>query len=261
MSELLETCESAARAGGRELLAWRGRFQTRQKAPADLVTDADMASQVAVRNEILARFPDHAFLGEEQPRYDLQVAEDQVIWIADPLDGTTNYVHGYPFYSVSVAVARGKQLLAGVVYDPLTDECFAAEHGSGAWRNGERLRTSEVPTVGEALVAVSLPPRVSADAPDLLDFVRVAQVSQAVRRSGSAALNLAYVASGRLDAFWATSINAWDVAAGVLLILEAGGIVTGRDGAGFDLWKPHFVAAAGSGLHSELLGVLGSYVP
>jgi myo-inositol-1(or 4)-monophosphatase len=116
---------------------------------------------------------------------------------------------------------------------------------------------SEVKTVGEALVAVSLPPRVAADAPDLMDFVRVVQVSQAVRRSGSAALNLAYVATGRLDAFWATKIQPWDVAAGVLLIREAGGLVTGRDGNEFDVWRPHFVAAACDELHRELMAVLG----
>jgi myo-inositol-1(or 4)-monophosphatase len=259
MTELLETCEAAARAGGRELLAWRGRFQTRQKAPADLVTDADMASQSAVRSEILARYPDDSFVGEEQLLFEPIIAEDRSVWIADPLDGTTNYVHGYPFYSVSVAVARGNKLLAGVVYDPLTDECFAAERGCGASCNGERLTTSRIASVGEALVAVSLPPRVAADAPDLMDFVRVAQVSQAVRRSGSAALNLAYVASGRLDAFWATTINPWDVAAGILLIQEAGGVVTGRDGGAFDLWNPHFIAAAGDDLHRQLRGVLGNY--
>jgi myo-inositol-1(or 4)-monophosphatase len=119
------------------------------------------------------------------------------------------------------------------------------------------MRTSDVSSVAEALVAISLPPRVKPDAPDLADFVRVAQFSQAVRRSGSAALNLAYVACGRLDAFWATHINPWDVAAGVLLVREAGGVVSGRDGSEFDVWNPHFVSAAGTILHGDLLRVLG----
>ncbi len=144
-----------------------------------------------------------------------------------------------------------------MIYDPLANELFFAEQGRGAWCNGERLKTSSVTSVGEALVAVSLPPRVGPETPDLADFIRMVQYSQAVRRSGSAALNLAYVAHGRLDAFWATKIQPWDVAAGVLLVREAGGIVTGRHGGEFDVWSPHFVSAAGAELHGELMRVLG----
>jgi myo-inositol-1(or 4)-monophosphatase len=256
MSELLETCELAARAGASELLSWRGRFETREKAPADLVTDADLASQAAIRAEIAARFPHHLFVGEEKTSQ-VEVGGDDFVWLVDPLDGTTNYIHGYPCYAVSIAVARGRELLAGVIYDPLANELFFAEQGRGAWCNGERLKTSNVASVGEALVAVSLPPRVGPETPDLADFIRMVQYSQAVRRSGSAALNLAYVAHGRLDAFWATKIQPWDVAAGVLLVREAGGIVTGRDGGEFDVWRPHFVSAAGAELHGELMHVLG----
>ena len=256
MNKLVETCEIAARAGASELLAWRGRFVTREKAPADMVTDADLASQAAIRAEIAAHFPHHLFLGEEKTSQ-LEVSDDDYVWLVDPLDGTTNYIHGYPCYAVSVAVSKGNTLLAGVIFDPLADEIYVAEQGAGAFCNGERLATSKVLTVGEALVAVSLPPRVGPESPDLADMVRVIQVSQAVRRSGSAALNLAYVAQGRLDAFWATKIQPWDVAAGVLLVREAGGIVTGRDGAEFNLWNPHFASAAGTELHMDLLRTLG----
>jgi myo-inositol-1(or 4)-monophosphatase len=256
MSELLETCELAARAGASELLAWRGRFESREKAPADLVTDADLASQAAIRAEIAARFPHHLFVGEEKTSQ-VEVGDDDFVWLVDPLDGTTNYIHGYPCYAVSIAVARGRELLAGVIYDPLSNELFFAEQGKGAWCNGERLKTSSVTAVGEALVAVSLPPRVGPETPDLADFIRMVQFSQAVRRSGSAALNLAYVAHGRLDAFWATKIQPWDVAAGVLIVREAGGVVTGRDGQEFDVWNPHFVSAAGTALHGELMRILG----
>jgi myo-inositol-1(or 4)-monophosphatase len=261
VTDLSPVCESAARAGARELLAWRGRFQTREKAPADLVTDADLASQAAVRAEIASRFPTHGFVGEEQDSAAGMFDGDQFVWLVDPLDGTTNYVHGYPCYAVSVAVARGGELLAGVIYDPLADECFAARLGQGAWLNGTRVHTSDARSVADALVAVSLPPRIRRDAPDLVDFIRAVQVSQAVRRSGSAALNLAYVACGRLDAFWATHIHAWDVAAGVLLIREAGGVVTGRDGGEFELRNPHFISAANSELHRDLLQVLSRNEP
>jgi len=221
-----------------------------------LVTDADFASQAAIRREIAARFPHHLFLGEEKSLA-VEVNDDDFVWLVDPLDGTTNYAHGYPCYAVSVAVAHGRELLAGVVFDPLAEEFFVAEQGLGAFCNGKRLATSSVDSVGKALVAVSLPPRVGPDSPDLKDFIRVVQVCQAIRRSGSAALNLAYVAHGRLDAFWATKINPWDVAAGVLLVHEAGGVVTGRGGYEFDLWDPHFVSAAGQPLHGDLLHVLG----
>jgi myo-inositol-1(or 4)-monophosphatase len=257
MRELMETCEVAARAGARELVAWRGRFKTREKGPADLVTDADLASQAAIRAVVESRFPEHAFLGEEQPSA-ASYGDDRYVWLVDPLDGTTNYIHGYPCYSVSVAVARGQELLAGAVYDPISEKCYVAERGGGAWCGGDRLKTSDVVSVGESLVAVSLPARVPRDSPDLADFVRVVQVCQAIRRSGSAAMNLVYLACGQIDGFWATQIKPWDVAAGVLLVKEAGGVVSGRDGNAFDLWNPHFVAAAGEALHRDLLAVLTS---
>ena len=259
LDEYLTTCEAAARAGGRELNAWRGRFQTREKAVCDLVTDADVASQEAIRRVVAERYPEHAFLGEERPVEPTEFGDDQLVWIVDPLDGTTNYVHGYPNYAVSVAIARGRDVLAGVIYDPLHEDCFSAAVGKGAWCNGGQLRTSGVTKVPEALVGVSLPARVPRDSPDLLDFIEAVQTCQAVRRTGSAALNLAHVANGTLDAFWATHIHTWDVAAGVLLIREAGGMVTGRNGGRFDLWKPHFLAAAGPELHRKLLSVLTEF--
>jgi len=255
-TQLLRICEAAARAGGNQLREWRGRFQTREKGVADLVTDADIASQKAVQSVVAAHYPGHGFLGEEQGGDPSTYLPDQLVWIADPLDGTTNYVHGYPNYAVSVAVARGSKVLAGVIYDPNRDECFAAATGAGAWCNGNRLKVSATTRVSSALLAVSLPARVARNSPDLLDFIEVVQVCQAVRRSGSAALNLAHVASGALDAFWATHIHPWDVAAGVLLVQEAGGIVTARDGGEFDLWNPHFVVSADRQLHEELLQIL-----
>ena len=157
IDDWLATCEAAARAGGQELLAWQGRFQTRKKGIRDLVTDADLASQDAIRRIVMARFPDHAFVGEEQGTKSTTPSANQLTWIVDPLDGTTNYVHGYPNFAVSVAIARGNDVQAGVIYDPLRDQCFAAAAGKGAWCNGTQLKTSDVSVVAEALVAVSLP--------------------------------------------------------------------------------------------------------
>jgi myo-inositol-1(or 4)-monophosphatase len=259
IDECLEACEAAARAGGEQLSALRGQFQTRFKGPADLVTDADEASQVAIQRVIADRFPNHAFIGEERAAGRPLAAAQQFTWIVDPLDGTTNYVHGYPQYAVSVALARGNQLLVGAIYDPVNEQCFVAGNGRGATCNGVPMRTSKVVDVDEALVVVSLPARVRGDSPDLLDFASAAQVCQAVRRSGSAALNFAYVAKGALDAFWATHTYPWDVAAGVLLVRESGGLVTSRNGGEFDLWKAHFVAAANRQLHAGILAMLRPY--
>jgi len=256
LTELLETCETAARAGGWQLAAWRGRFQTREKGVADLVTDADVASQRAIQEVIASRFPDHAFLGEETVDKRVTEQTDRLTWVVDPLDGTTNYVHDYPNYAVSVAVTRGQQILAGVIYDPVRDDCYTASSGGGAFRNGLPIRVSTTTGIGQALLGISLPARVQRQAPDLLDFIEIVQICQAIRRSGSAALNLVHVASGVLDGFWAAHIHPWDVAAGVLLIREGGGIVSGRNGTDFDLWHPHFVAAATPQLHRELLAKL-----
>ena len=255
IDQWLEVCEAAARAGGRELLLRRGKVASREKGRADLVTDADLASQAAIRELIATRFPDHAFVGEES------VDENErrpagLTWIVDPLDGTTNYVHGYPHYAVSVALAEGERLRVGVIYDPTNDQCFAAADGRGAWCNGVPIQTSEVRDLGSALVAVSLPAHVTRDSADLKDFVEAAQACQAVRRSGSAALNFAHLAMGAIDAFWARHIYAWDVAAGVLLVREAGGVVTSRDGGTFDLWQPQFLAAANDTLHADVLHML-----
>ncbi|HEX2476658.1 MAG TPA: inositol monophosphatase family protein, partial [Lacipirellulaceae bacterium] len=226
IDECLETCEAAARAGGRELLARQGKSQAREKAPADLVTDADEASQEAIRRVIAARFPGHDFIGEEQPARERSATKAEFTWIVDPLDGTTNYVHGYPSFAVSVALAAGDELLVGVVYDPVAGNCFSAAARKGARCDGVPMRTSNVTKVGSALAIVSLPAHVQRDSPDLLDFIEASLVCQAVRRSGSAALNFAYLAKGALDAFWARHIHPWDVAAGVLLVREAGGVVT-----------------------------------
>jgi len=187
-NDWLNTCEAAARAGGEQLRAWRGRFETREKGVCDLVTDADIASQNAIRDVIASRFPDHAFVGEEQAAEATSPRADQFAWIVDPLDGTTNYVHGYPNYAVSVAIARGQEILAGVIYDPLRDECFSAAAGRGARCNGELIRVSTTATLADSLVGVSLPARVERRSPDLVDFVEIVQICQAVRRSGSAPL-------------------------------------------------------------------------
>lgn len=255
--ELLAVAEDAARTGGAVLLDWQGRFATREKGPADLVTDADLASQEAIRTAIAKRFPDHDFLGEESPRSGKLSGSRSIAWVVDPLDGTTNYVHGFPFFAVSVAAVQGDRVLAGVIYDPLQDAAYRAAVGCGAWLGEQRMSASGVTKLAESLVAVSFPPRPTPKSPDVVDFLAVMGHCHAVRRTGSAALNLAAVAAGQLDAHWAWHINPWDVAAGVVLIREAGGVVTGADGGPFDLWKANYMVAATAELHGELCGRLG----
>ena len=254
--QLLATCAAAVRAGGEQLLAWRGRFSTKAKCDRDYVTDADLASQEAIRAIILEKYPDHGFLGEESP--DHEQLERPICWVVDPLDGTTNYIHDFPCYAVSVAAARRAQPAAGAVYDPLTEELFLATAGGGATLNDDPIRVSEAVEMAESLLAMSFPSRMNLETPDVKAFLQAAPRCQAMRRTGSAALNLAYVACGRLDGNWAFDIHPWDSAAGVLLVQEAGGVASSVLGDGYDLASGNYLAAATSELHKALCSIMVS---
>jgi myo-inositol-1(or 4)-monophosphatase len=227
----------------------------REKGPSDLVTQADWASQEAIRDVLLGAFPEHGFISEEaEGELDLTT---EYCWVVDPLDGTTNYVHQLPHYAVSIALLHRGQPIAGVVFDPVHNECFSAARGQGARLNGTVIHSSAVRDVSQALVAASFAAKVQAHAKEIDHFVAALLQCQAVRRTGSAALNLCYVAAGRFDAFWALSTKAWDVAAGVLLVEEAGGVVSRLDGGPLDLkGGPHPVAAATRELHEHFLKLL-----
>lgn len=221
------------------------------------MTDADLASQKAVFDVISSHFPDHALLGEENPGAVAELLDQPICWIADPLDGTTNYVHNFPGFAVSIGVAVDGRITAGVIYDPVLDEMFSAAVGIGATCNGVPLRVSGCEQLGDALIAMSLPARIAGpEAPDIKDFLNLVGVVRAIRRTGSAALNLAYVAQGKLDGHWARLISPWDVAAGVLLVELAGGQVTGCDGAAFDLANPNLVTTSSAALHDQMLEIL-----
>lgn len=271
MSEYLRVCERAARAAGAVLLDWQGRINAREKGPADLITEADLAAQATVRDIVLTAFPDHDFLGEEdglpasgEPIEQICPSnrtneEPRYRWIVDPLDGTTNYVHGMPCFCVSIGLERDGEPVLGAVLDPVAQELFTATQGDGARLNGRLINASDVDRLDRAMVAASFPPNVPRGALAITHFVEVLHRCQAIRRLGSAALSLAYVAAGRLDAYWATTVNAWDVAAGIVLVREAGGVVTAVDGGPIDLDRPKFLASSTPGLHEELLGVLQQY--
>ena len=251
-NDYLRVCEEAVRAAARVVQDWIGRTETRQKGPADLVTQADLASQETVRRVVLGAFPNHCLLGEEQEQSELPTTRSEYRWIVDPLDGTTNFVHGVPHYCVSLALERNGELLVGAVYDPALDECFTAVTGQGARLNSRAIHASGVSKLSEALAAVGFPPGVRSDSPDLRMFLEMIPRCQAIRRTGSAALNLCYLAAGRFDLFWSFSTHIWDVAAGVLIVREAGGRVTSSTGGPFRLEEADFLAAANIELLAQL---------
>ena len=263
--DALAVCETAARAGGRVLRDWLGRFAVSTKGVRDFVTEADFASQREIRRIVAEAFPDHGFVGEEADAGRAPVpsgapghAGAGVRGIVDPLDGTTNYVPGFPAWCVSVALADGDELVAGAIVDPLHGECFTARRGGGAFLDGRPIRAPRVTGLGDAVAAVSFPARVTADSPAVADFVAVVPHVQAVRRTGSTALNLAWLACGRLHAFWARQVACWDVAAGFLILREAGGAVGpfGRAVDRVSLDDPAFVAASTPELLAELRAAL-----
>ncbi len=242
--------------GGSILMSYRDAFKAKLKAPRDLVTDADVASQRAIADILLARFPDSVFVGEEEGHNSVRPGAGELCWIVDPLDGTANYVHRLQNFSVSIAAAIDGQVLAGVVFDPTTNELYEAGLGEGAWLNGERISNSGCEDLESALIACSFASSVHRDAPEIRQFVEILVRCQAIRRLGSAALNLCYVGAGRLDAYWALAVKPWDVAAGALIATEAGATLTGCNGKPFELWDPHLAIAATSRLHSTFVECL-----
>ncbi|MGD0898525.1 MAG: inositol monophosphatase family protein [Thermoguttaceae bacterium] len=263
IDEFLRVCQQAVRSAGAMVQEWIGKTSVRHKGPSDLVTEADFASQEVIRAAVLGAFPDHRFLGEEdsekpeKPRDCVAGAGHALLgekdpayrWITDPLDGTTNYVHHVPHYCVSLALEHRGDVLVGAVYDPCQDECFSAARGQGAYLNQSRMHTSDVADLSDALAATGFPAQVTPKAPDLLVFNEAVFRCQGVRRTGSAALNLCYMAAGRFDVLWAFSTKVWDVAAGSLLVQEAGGVLTAPDGGPFILDHARYIAAANAALY------------
>jgi len=253
-AEFLSAAEEAARAAGQILQDWAGRFTVSEKGPADLVTEADLASQAAIHGILHGRFPAHGFVGEEG--LNSPVGATGYRWIIDPLDGTSNYVHRFPYYAVSIGLECRGELVAGVIYDPTRGELVAARRGAGATLDGQPIRVSRCNRLDRAMVIASFPPGVKPDGLPIQRFLKVLPYAQTIHRSGSAALNLAYIAAGRLDAFWSSSLKPWDVAAGALIVAEAGGRVTAMNGAPLDIEVPDMLGSNGSAIHKELSALL-----
>jgi myo-inositol-1(or 4)-monophosphatase len=217
------------------------------KGAIDLVTDADRASEELVEAAIIGRFPDHRFVGEETSFLsgDVPAGSEQYSWLVDPLDGTTNYAHRYPHFAVSIALEHAGQVILGVVYDPMRNELFAAERGGGATLNGAPIAVSRIDKLERSLLGTGF----AYSAEERRENARIwngfLTLAQGVRRDGSAALNLCYVACGRLDGFWERPLNAWDLAAGSLLVEEAGGVISGYDGTPFGPYRREIICSNG----------------
>jgi len=252
MSSFLEAAVEIAHEAGsllRHYFERRVRFE--MKGEFDLVTEADRASEKLIVERLKQQFPEHGVVAEEGGGH---ASSSAYRWYVDPLDGTTNFAHGYPVWNVTLALEKDGELIAGVVFDPTRDELFAAERGSGAFVNGRRTRVSQADRVADGLFCTGFPNHNRATNPNIHYFHELAMSAHGVRRGGSAALDLAYVAAGRLDGFWEIGLNPWDMAAGILLIEEAGGVCTDMKGARHHLRSPHILADNGL-VHDEVLAL------
>ena len=245
-----------AREAGGLLIQKLGVARISNKGDIDLVTEADLASENLIIERIRSDHPQHGILAEESGEAVLVGGKrSEWKWIVDPLDGTTNYAHGYPCFCVSIALEHEGVLEIGVVYDPVRDEMFAAERGRGATLNGRKIRVSEVEELKDAMVCTGFPYNVR-ERPDFTrDYANFTMAAQAVRRDGSAALDLAYVACGRFDGFWEDGLSPWDIAAGMVLIEEARGRVTNFDLEPLNIYTPKVLASNGL-VHDAMLRVL-----
>lgn len=256
----LEVAEQAARLAGEILIASSGRVTARDKAPFDLVTDADLASQRAIA-EILGRaFPDHTLLAEEEGV--VPDASRPFRWVVDPLDGTVNYAHGVPLWCVSIGLEHRGELVVGVVHQPLLRQTFSAVRGAGATLDGRPIRVSKVGRLSSSLIVTGMPTSFAPDADrQMAWFRRLSSGTHSVRRTGTSAWNLAMLAAGGFEVCYATSMAPWDAAAGVVLVREAGGQVTGLDGRPYDLYGGGILATNGLVHHEAEQALIEAWPP
>jgi myo-inositol-1(or 4)-monophosphatase len=261
-SRHLEVAVAAARAGAAELMSRRDHMAVFDKGYKDVVTDADYASQKAIREILDLAFPRYAFVGEEdgltQPPFAVRSGAPDAppCWIVDPLDGTINYVHRFQSFAVSIGLYHAGRMRLGVVLDPVAGELFTALDGMPAHCNGQAIRASGCDEIQRSLLACSFPASVRCGDVELQRFISVLEHSQSIRRLGSCALNLCYVAAGRLDGYWATSVSPWDSAAGTVIARSAGATMTAYDGTDLDDWSPKFCVAGSVSLHRTIVDLL-----
>jgi len=247
---ITQTAEKA----GSIIMEYHGRdFSVEFKGRIDAVTEADKASERFILSEIERQYPGHSVQAEESGARE----GSEYLWLIDPLDGTTNFTHGFPVFGVSLALYKDRRPLAGCVHDPLRKETFFAFKGEGAWLNGRQINVSSVERLDRALVATGFPYEKQGPGNNLDNFNRMMPKLMGVRRAGAASLDLAYVAAGRLDGFWELGLKPWDTAAGILLVEEAGGTATDMHGGPYDPWQDNILTSNGK-LHGEMLDVFNA---
>ncbi|HVZ22308.1 MAG TPA: inositol monophosphatase family protein [Vicinamibacterales bacterium] len=256
---LATATEIVLRAGEIQTTRRASGFQVAKKGAIDLVTEVDLECERMCRAVLAERFPDHDILAEELSSGPGEPARSRHRWVFDPLDGTTNYAHGLPIFCSSLALQIDGAPEVGAIYDPTRRELFTAERGQGAFLNGQRLEVSRADRLIDSLLVTGFPYDVHAHTAELVGlFGAFLGTARAVRRLGSAALDLCYVAAGRFDAFWEQHLKPWDVAAGALVVTEAGGRISGMDGSAFDPVAAHLIASNGR-IHDEMLGVIRDF--
>lgn len=251
LDNALSVAVTAAKDAGRIQAEYRGKaFNVKHKGETDLVTEVDMACEEAIVAIIRQKYPEHGIVAEEREPIN---QESGFTWVIDPLDGTTNYAHGFPVYCVSIALQNEGKLLVGAVYDSTRDELFTAISGGGSFLNGSPITVSSTSKLIESLIATGFPYSIkTVKNNNLKQFGRMVMQAQAIRRPGAAALDLVYVACGRLDGFWEFHLYPWDTAAGALIVMEAGGRVTLSDGSELDIYRKDIVASNGL-IHDVML--------
>lgn len=252
MSSYVEIATEIAREAG-ALLArfYEKRIGFELKSEFDLVTEADRASEALIVERLRAHFPSHGIVAEEGGGH---ISSSGFRWYVDPLDGTTNFAHGYPTFNTTFGLEQDGEMIAGIVFDPLRNEMFTAERGAGAYLNGKRIHVSSTDKVVEALVSTGFPSRKRHENVNVHFYYQLAMLSHGVRRGGAAATDLAYVACGRLDAYWEFGLKAWDMAGGMLLVQEAGGRLSDMAGGTARIDSPHLLTDNGL-IHHEMLSV------
>jgi myo-inositol-1(or 4)-monophosphatase len=242
-------CQIAWEAGSMLRYYFERRVTFELKGEYDLVTEADKASEKLVVERLTRHFPGHAIVAEEGSGHE---NASEYRWYVDPLDGTTNFAHSYPVWNVTLALEKAGELISGVVFDPTRGELFSAERGGGAFLNGRRIHVSKVSRIADSLLCTGFPNQNRAGNPNIHHYHELQMSAHGVRRSGSAAVDLAHTACGRLDGFWEIGLSPWDMAAGILLVEEAGGICTDMEGAPHNLRSPH-VLTDNRLIHEELI--------